>query len=44
MEKYATKGIRVRVSTKKKLDELGKKGDTYDGIIRRLIEKSGEEM
>jgi len=29
--------IRVTVSTKKALDDLGKKTDSYDDIIRRLV-------
>lgn len=31
------KTIQVRSSTKKRLDRLGAKGDTYDEIIRKLI-------
>lgn len=31
--------IPVKVSTREKLRELGKKGMTYDEIINRLIEK-----
>ncbi len=30
--------IRVKVSTKKMLDGVGNKGDTYDDIIRRLAQ------
>jgi hypothetical protein len=30
--------IQVSQETKKKLDRLGGKGDTYDGIIRLLID------
>jgi len=32
--------IPVRVSTRDKLKELGKKGETYDNIIIRLIGNS----
>lgn len=31
--------IQIFKETKKKLDELGKKNDTYDQIIRKLLEK-----
>jgi len=31
--------IQIKVETKKKLEQLGKKGDTYDQIINRLIDK-----
>ena len=31
--------IQVRNDTKRRLDLLGRKGDTYDAIIRRLIEQ-----
>lgn len=31
------KTIQVRSSTKRQLDRLGTKGDTYDTIIRKLI-------
>lgn len=31
------KTIQVRSSTKRQLDRLGTKGDTYDAIIRKLI-------
>jgi len=31
--------IEVRVETRDMLKEMGKKGDTYDAIIRRLIER-----
>lgn len=30
--------IQVRNDTKRKLDLLGRKGDTYDAVIRRLID------
>jgi len=29
--------IRVKAETKRALDEIGKKGDTYDDILQRLI-------
>jgi len=32
-----TKTVQLKSSTKKRLDSLGTKGDTYDRIIRRLI-------
>jgi len=32
--------IQVSVETKKKLDKLGKKGDTYDNIIKKLLDKN----
>lgn len=32
------KTIQVRAGTKRKLDSIGRKGDTYDVIIRKLIE------
>jgi len=31
------KTIQVRPETKRQLDKLGAKGDTYDAIIRKLI-------
>lgn len=34
----ATEFIRVAPSTKKKLTKLGKKNDSYDDIIRRLLD------
>ena len=36
MEEYTT--IRISKKNKKKLDELGKKTDTHDDILCRLIE------
>jgi predicted DNA-binding protein len=30
--------IRLKLETRKRLAELGKKGETYDQIINRLIE------
>lgn len=32
-----TKTIQVKSETKRKLDDLGKKGETYDAIICKLI-------
>lgn len=32
-------GIRVSFDTKKKLDAVGVKGETYDDIILRLLKK-----
>ena len=32
--------IRVSRETKRRLDEIGRKGETYDDIIRRLLECS----
>jgi len=32
------KTIQIRSGTKRKLDELGKKGETYDAIICKLID------
>jgi hypothetical protein len=29
--------IRIRKSTRKTLKDMGKKGETYDDVIRRLI-------
>ena len=34
--------IQISRNTKEELDKIGKKGDTYDSIVRRLI-KSGHE-
>ena len=31
--------IRVTISTQKRLDDLGKKTDSYDDIIKRMIDK-----
>lgn len=31
--------IQISVDTKKELDKLGKKGDTYDQIIQELLNK-----
>lgn len=35
--------IQIYQATKSQLDDLGKKGDTYDDIIRRLLEKSDKK-
>ena len=34
--------IKISLETKKKLDELAHPGQTYDGIIKELIEKVEE--
>ena len=34
--------IRIRKSTAEKLKKLGKKGETYEDIILRLLKKSGD--
>jgi len=31
--------IRVTISTKKRLDDLGKKTDSYEAIIKRMLNK-----
>jgi len=31
------KTIQIKSDTKRRLDELGKKGETYDAIIRKLL-------
>jgi len=36
-DEYTT--IQLSRETKKKLDELGKKNETYEEIIKRLLEK-----
>ena len=35
--------IQVSVETKDKLMKLGVMGDTYDGIIQRLLDKRGKK-
>lgn len=35
--------IQVSVETKERLAKLGVMGDTYDGIIQRLLEKHGRK-
>lgn len=32
--------VRIKVSTKEKLDKIGKKTDTYDSIIEKLLQKT----
>jgi len=32
--------IRVTISTKKRLDDLGKKTDSYDNIIKRMMDQA----
>jgi predicted CopG family antitoxin len=39
MQTQSSKLIKVKNDTYAKLSELGKKSDTYDDIIRRLLEK-----
>lgn len=36
--------IRIRPETREKLKALGRKGETYDSIIWRLIEACGEKL
>ena len=38
-----TTTIRVTFATKKDLDDLGSKGDTYDDVIQKLIKTSKEK-
>ncbi len=40
MNAMATTTISVKAETKELLDAFGGKGDTYDQIIRRLIERA----
>ena len=35
--------IRIRVKTKKKLDEIGRKNESYNDVIERLLKKWSEE-
>lgn len=35
--------IRIRASTREKLKAIGRKGETYDDIINRLIEEHGRD-
>lgn len=42
MDKDKT-SIQISRNTKEKLDKIGNKGDTYDSIVRRLLEKYGHE-
>lgn len=39
----AKTSIQLSKDTKKKLDGIGHKGDTYDSIVRRLLERYGHE-
>jgi len=39
MEETTT--IRIKFSTKTKLDKIGNKNDSYDDVINRLIKKVG---
>lgn len=39
MKKGANTSIQIKVETKERLIKLGDKGDTYDTIIRRLIDE-----
>jgi hypothetical protein len=32
--------IAINIETKKRLDKLGDKGDTYDKIVSKLLDKS----
>lgn len=44
MSKKEKTTIEISKETREQLKELGKKGETYDSIIRRLIEsKKGEK-
>jgi len=38
------KSIVVKDETHEKLRKLGEKGETFDGIINRLIDAEGNEM
>ncbi len=38
----ATEFIRLRPSTKKKLTSIGNKNDSYDDIIKRLLDEKNE--
>ncbi len=43
MEKNTTV-IRLGVSTKERLDNLGKKNDSYDDIIKKLLDISDKQI
>lgn len=43
MEDNEKTSIRIAKETKEKLDSLGKKGDTYEKIISKLLEKIKNE-
>ena len=36
--------IWIKKGTKRMLDEMGERKDTYDDILRRLIEQSGHSV
>lgn len=38
MKEWSTNTVNIHKSTKNRLKELGKKDDTYNDIIRRLID------
>jgi len=40
-EMAATELIKVSPDTKEKLKKLGSFGDSYDAVVRRLLEKAG---
>lgn len=39
----ASKPIKISLETKRKLDELRHQGQTYDGVIKELIDKVKEK-
>ena len=39
----STTHLRVSNSTKKRLGELGKFGDSYDAIIQRILDRTGKK-
>jgi len=41
MEKSELTRIPIKISTREKLKRLGRKGETYDDIINRLMERGG---
>ena len=40
MTRLGKTSIQVHLDTKARLDALGKKGETYDEIIRKLLDRS----
>jgi len=36
--------IQVKTETKEKLKEIGKKGESYDDVINRILEKRDQEV
>jgi predicted CopG family antitoxin len=42
MSTQLTKAIKVKDDTYVRLSEIGKKNDTFDSIIRRLLEKEAK--